>query len=55
VRIGTDHHDPEELIRTALHVLARQLGPGTSIELVSHDRDLLARIEHPAQTLTPGS
>lgn len=46
VRINTDHDDPEALIRTALHVLARQLGGGTSIELVSHDRDLLARIEH---------
>lgn len=46
VRIGTDQHDPELIIRTALHVLARQLGPGTSIDLVSHDRDVLARIEH---------
>lgn len=46
VRINTDHDDPEAIIRTALHVLARQLGAGTSIELVSHDRDLLARIEH---------
>ncbi|GAB3448842.1 hypothetical protein [Actinophytocola sediminis] len=46
VRIGTDHHDPESLIRTALHVLTHQLGPGTSVELVTHDRDLLARIEH---------
>jgi hypothetical protein len=55
VRIGTDHHDPEPLIRTALHVLTRQLGPGTSIELVSSDRDLLARIDYSTQTLTPGS
>jgi hypothetical protein len=46
VRISTDHDDPEVLICTALHVLARQLGPGASIELVSHDRYLLARIEH---------
>jgi hypothetical protein len=46
VRIGTEHHDPELIIRTALHVLVRQLGPGTSIDLVSHDRDVLARIEH---------
>lgn len=46
VRIRTDHDDPELIIRTALHVLGRQLGPGTSIDLVSHDRDVLARIEH---------
>jgi len=49
VRIGTDHHEPEALIRTALHVLTHQLGPGTSVELVTHDRDLLARIEHHPQ------
>lgn len=55
VRIGTDHHDPDSLIRTALHVLTRQLGPGTSVELVSSDRDLLAQIEYSTQTLTPGS
>jgi hypothetical protein len=47
VRIGTDHNDPEPIIRTALHVLARQLGPGTAIDLVAHDRDVLARIEQP--------
>lgn len=47
VRIGTHHDDPELIVRTALHVLARQLGPGTSIELVSHDRAVLARLEHP--------
>lgn len=46
VRIGTEHHDPEALIRTALHVLTNQLGPGTSVELVTHERDLLARIAH---------
>lgn len=46
VRIRTDHNDPELLIRTALHVLARQLGPSTSIDLVAHDRGPLARIEH---------
>jgi hypothetical protein len=45
VRINTEHDEPEALIRTALHVLARQLGPACSIELVSHDRALLARIE----------
>jgi hypothetical protein len=55
VRIGTDNHDPDSLIRTALHVLTRQLGPGTSVELVSSDRDLLARIEYSTPTLTPGS
>lgn len=45
-RIRTDHNDPELLIRTALHVLARQLGPGTSIDLRAHDRGVKARIEH---------
>ncbi|MBB4908917.1 hypothetical protein [Actinophytocola algeriensis] len=34
VRIGTEHDDPEAFIRTALHVLTRQLGPCTTIELV---------------------
>jgi len=47
VRIGTDHTDPEPIIHTALHVLARQLGPGTAIDLIAHDRDVLARIEQP--------
>lgn len=46
VRIGTDHDDPDLIVRTALHVLARQLGPGTSIDLISHDRHVLARLEH---------
>lgn len=46
VRISTDHDESEGLVRTALHVLTHQLGPGTSVELVSYDRDLLARIEH---------
>ena len=46
-RIGTHHDDPELIVRTALHVLARQLGPGTSIDLVSQDRNVLARLEHP--------
>ena len=45
LRIGTDHDDAEPLIRIALHALARQLGPGTCIDLVSDERDLLARIE----------
>jgi hypothetical protein len=55
VRIGTDQHDPDSLVRTALHVLTRQLGPGTSVELVSSDSYLLARIEYSTPTLTPGS
>ncbi len=55
VRINTDHDDPEPVIRTALHVLARQLGPGSSIELISHDRDLLTRIERPNEVPMAGS
>lgn len=55
VRIGTDHRDPEPLIRTALHVLVRQLGPSTSIELISDDRHLLALVEHTGQIPTTGS
>jgi hypothetical protein len=47
VRISTHRDDPDLIVRTALHVLARQLGPGTSIELVSHDRAVLAHLEHP--------
>lgn len=54
VRIGTGHTDPEPIIRTALHVLARQLGPGTGIDLVAHDRDVLARIEQPYAPTTRG-
>lgn len=46
VRICTDHNDPEMLVRTALHVLVRQLGPGTSIDLITHDRNVGAHIEH---------
>lgn len=52
IRVYTDHNDSEILIRTALHVLARQLGPGTSIDLATHDRDVRARIEHRLTTTT---
>lgn len=53
VRICTDHNDPDMLIRTALHVLVRQLGPGASIDLVTHDRDVGAHIEHRRTSISP--
>jgi hypothetical protein len=52
VRIGTHHDDPDLIVRTALHVLACQLGPGTIIDLVSHDRNVLARLEYPPVPIT---
>jgi hypothetical protein len=33
VRIGTDHPEPDHLVRTALQAPAERLGPGTGIGL----------------------
>lgn len=48
LRVGTEHDNPQRIIEAALTSLARQLGPGTGVDLVSFDRELLTRIEQPA-------
>ncbi|MDU0292672.1 hypothetical protein NUG22_25970 [Saccharothrix longispora] len=48
VRIGTDHSEPEHLVRWALRDLAERLGPGTGIDLSTCEGGLLARFEHAA-------
>ncbi|WP_461122940.1 hypothetical protein [Saccharothrix stipae] len=55
VRIGTDHAEPDHLVRTSLHALAEQLGPGTGIDLSNCEGGLLARFEHAAPRQAPGT
>ncbi|GGM67608.1 hypothetical protein GCM10012275_42720 [Longimycelium tulufanense] len=46
-RIGTDHDNPESIIRSVLRGLVVALGPGTGIDLVSYGGEVLGRFEQP--------
>ncbi|WP_447002405.1 hypothetical protein ACRAKI_22045 [Saccharothrix isguenensis] len=55
VRIGTEHPEPDHLVRAALHALAERLGPGTGIDLSNCDGGLLARYEYAAAPQAPAT
>ena len=52
IQIGTDHDDPEPIIRRALHTLAGALGPGTRINLVNAGSQIIARLDHDTLPIT---